>query len=234
MAHERTAAERLWLFGGVVVVALVAVAGWFLVVSPELDKASSTHDSASSAQDANLLTQQRVDHLRQQAGEMSALTSQLNAAYTALPPTADLDEFTRQLSTYAQDSRVRLTSITVSGPTATSATGPASGPASGGTSASTGAPADTAVVGQTYSFDVSVVSSGAASDQQTFLQRVQRGARAALVTSAALAPPGGSSVAQPANSSTSTLTIELQVYVEPKSPQDQADLQKLLDAAAPR
>jgi hypothetical protein len=81
------------------------------------------------------------------------------------------------------------------------------------------------VVGQTYSIEVTVVSGGSATDQQSFLRELQHGPRAAFVTSAALAPPQS-------GSSSATLTTQLEVFVQPQSPQDQAALQKLLDAAA--
>ena len=120
-----------------------------------------------------------------------------------------------------------LTSITVGSPTLTGSSGTNAAPAVAGAAAA--APATSAVVGQTYSIDVTIVSSGAAANQQSFLRLLQHGSRAALVTSAAMAPPntGGSATA-----ATATLTTQLQVFVVPQSPQDQAALQKLLNAAA--
>ncbi len=231
MSAQRSAAERLWLLGGAVAVGLTAVVGWFLVVRPELSKASDTRAATSLAQTSNLVLQRHVGDLRSQANQISALTGDLNAARAALPPTSSIDQFTRELSAYAQSNHVRLTSITVSGPKPTGATGsagaPAPAPSPGATAA---AAAGQAVVGHTYSIGVSVVSSGTVADEQHFLRSVQHGSRAVLVTSGALAPPD-----QSAGHSTvgmATLTIELQVFVEPQSPQDLAELQKLLDSAA--
>jgi len=234
---ERSGAERAWLAGGVLAVGLAVVVSWFMVVHPELSKASSTRGQVASTQDSNLFLQHRVVALRAQSQQLNSLAGQLRAAGAALPSTAGIDEFTRQLSSYAHAGHVTITSITAGSPalagsSGATAAGSGAAPAAGATSAATatGTPATpptTAVVGQTYSIDVTVVSIGSAIDQQSFLRKLQNGPRAAFVTSAALAPPQSG-----ASSGAATLTTQLQVFVQPQSPQDQAALQKLLDAAA--
>jgi hypothetical protein len=233
---ERSGTERAWLAGGVLAVGLAVLIAWFMVVHPELSKASSTRDEVTSTQDSNLFLQRRVSDLQSQSRQLNSLAGQLRAASAALPSTAGIDEFTRQLSSYAHDGHVAITSITVGSPelagssdaapvTPSAASTSAATEPGTGTAATTGT-ATTAVVGQTYSIEVTVVSSGSATDQQSFLHKLQHGPRAAFVTSAALAPP------QSGSSSSATLTTQLEVFVQPQSPQDQAALQKLLDAAA--
>jgi len=233
---ERSGAERAWLAGGVVAVGLAVVVSWFMVVNPELSKASTTRNEVASTQDSNLFLQHRVTTLRDQSQQLGTLANQLRAAGAALPSTAGIDEFTRQLSAYANTSQVRVTSITVGSPALAGSSGPgAAAPAATATDSATdsatappaGAVSTTAVVGQTYSIEVTVVSAGPAGAQQSFLHQIQNGPRAVFVTSAALAPPASGVAAGAA-----TLTTQLQVFVQPQSPQDQAALQKLLDAAA--
>jgi hypothetical protein len=228
---ERSGAERAWLAGGVLLVGLAAVIAWFMVVHPELSKAASTRDEVASTQDSNLFLEHRVSALRAQSKQLNSLAGQLRAAGAALPSNAGIDEFTRQLSSYAHAGHVSITSITVGSPELAGTSGAPAAPSTDSTSAATApvspaSPATTAVVGQTYSIEVTVVSNGSATDQQSFLRKLQHGPRAAFVTSAALAPQ------QDGTSGAATLTTQLQVFVQPQSPQDQAALQKLLDAAA--
>lgn len=232
---ERSGAERAWLAGGVLAVGFAVVISWFTVVHPELSKASGTRGEVASTQDANMFLQHRVVALRAQSQQLNSLAGQLRAAGAALPSTASIDEFTRQLSSYAHAGHVTITSITAGNPSLAGTSGAPVAPSTDSTSAApapdaasaTGTPGTTAMVGQTYSIEVTVVSSGSATDQQSFLHTLQHGPRAAFVTSAALAPPQGG-----ASSGSATLTTQLQVFVQPQSPQDQAALQKLLDAAA--
>lgn len=232
---ERSGAERAWLAGGVLAVGLAVLVSWFMIVNPELSRASNTRDQVASTQDSNLFLQHRVSALQNQSKQLSTLAGQLRAADAALPATAGIDEFTRQLSSFAYAGHVRLTSITVGSPTLAGTSGagaaaPVSNPTASAPPAAvppTGAGQVTAVVGQTYSIAVTVVTSGSAADQQIFLHKIQNGGHAAFVTSAALAPPAAGGAAAAA-----TLTTQLQVFVQPQSPQDQAALQKLLDAAA--
>jgi hypothetical protein len=229
---ERSGAERVWLAGGALLVGLAVVVSWFMVVNPELSKASTTRNEVASTQDSNLFLHHRVSTLRDQSRQLGTLAAQLRAAGAALPSTAGIDEFTRQLSSYAGTGHVRITSITVGSPTLTGSSGagaavPTSAAADSAAAPPSGTAPTTAVVGQTYSIEVTVVSAGPASDQQSFLHQIQNGPRAVFVTSAALAPPTSGVAAGAA-----TLTTQLQVFVQPQSSQDQAALQKLLDAAA--
>lgn len=218
----RTRAERAWLTAGAVLVLLVAVAGWFLVVSPELGRAAAKHDATDAARTQNLALARHVDQLRANSSKLAELRAELSAAYSALPGTPSVEEFTRQLSAAARSAGVSLTSITATPPEPIGARSPA---ASSSGSSGDGAATD----GQTYSIAVTVVSSGSTAGVQRFVRLVRDGPRAVLVTSAALAPapadgPGSGGQA-------ATLTLGLRLFTQTQSEQDRAELQRLLGSA---
>jgi hypothetical protein len=220
---DRAPVERAWMLGGALLVALALIAGWFLVVNPELGQARAKHDAVDAQRQENWVLQQHVNSLRQQSEQLDRLTQQLDAVSAALPATAGIDTFTRQLSASAEAAHVRISSISADTPTPVDPTATATAAASAGIAQ----PA----VASTYSIAVTVISSGTTAAQQDFLHRIQSGARAALVSSAALAPPDGSTSAQ---NTLATLTTQLQVFVAPHSAADLAQLQKLIAAAAPK
>jgi hypothetical protein len=205
---------RLWLAGGALALAVALAVGWFAVVSPEMSAAASRRDDTAAAEFANLALQRQVAGLRAQTAQIAALEQQLHAAQAALPATAGIDTFTTQLSQYAHATQVLLTAITVGPPAVLAGGGRPAGKAPVANAPATRAPAPRAVSGSLYSIDVSVVTTGTGAAQQAFLNRVQYGARAALVRSAALAP----SSAVHSLDAPSTMTLSLRVFVEPQAP----------------
>jgi hypothetical protein len=223
MAGARTQAERAWLVGGIVAAALVAVLSWFFVVSPKLAEAADRRTQTSDAQLANLALQRHVNDLKTQSDQLPAWREQLNAAGVALPSSAAVDTLTGELAGYATSSKVTITSIIIGTPAPVpgAAPAPAAGP---------GAKPVPNATGGLYSISITVVTQGPESAQQAFLHAVQYGPRAALVTSTALAPSDSSAAQSP--DAASTMTVQAEVFVSPKSKQAEAQLQQQLGTAS--
>jgi Tfp pilus assembly protein PilO len=206
--------DRFWMLGGVLAGIVVVALAWFLAVGPELSNASSLESQTTDAQNQNASLQVNIRKLQQQNADMTALTTALLQARTALPVDTDIAAYTRQLSAYAASNHVQLTGISTSGPV--SATAKPGQPAA----APTGSAA-----GQLFALPLTVIIKGSIADDLKYLHAVQNDQRSALVTSTQLANDASKT------GKLTQLTIQLQVYVAPQTPEVAAALQKQLAAA---
>jgi hypothetical protein len=221
--------KRVWLGGGAVLAVLIMVAGWFLVIHPELSAASSNRDQAASADQQNQVLQKRNDDLQEKDNDKGALQAGLSAALAQLPSDGALPAFTRQLSAQATAAGVVLTSVIVGAATPLVAAGAASpttaaaaDPSATGTAAAAPATA-TGLVQMT----ITVNATGLGRRDLAFLRAIQwTGPRRALVSAVQLAPAAGDSKA--GINGQCTLTMTLTIFSAPLSPSAQADLVKLL------
>lgn len=213
----RPQSKGLWLIGGAGAAVVIAVAGWFGAISPQLSSTSSLQAQTQSAQDENLALQSKISKLRRESATLPLLTSELRNLLAALPSDSGLPQFTRQVTAQAARQGVGLTSITVGSISAANGKSTVGG---SGTSA-----ADSNV----FSIPVTLVSTGAATNQLAFLKAIQvDGPRRALVTSTQLTPSSGGNSKLPAGASI-TLTTQLSVFSAPLTPKQQAQFEKLLD-----
>ncbi len=220
MAHVQS--KRVWLAGSAALAVLIALAGWFAVISPQLSSASSLQSQTGTAQDQNLTLQSNVAKLRRETDNLSALTASLRGLVAALPFDSGLPAFTRQLSTQAAQRRVSLTSITVGAIAPLSKTG----------AGTTGQSATTSAAGKMFAIPITLSSVGSAANQLAFLKAIQvDGPRRALVTSSQLAP-GAQSQSTSVNASC-TMTTQLTIFTAPLTPVELAQLEKLLNGAIP-
>jgi len=239
--------KRTWFIGGAVAAAVLAGAGWFLLVSPVLADADSARSQQSSVEQQNAITQHKIDVLAQKASQLGTRQHELQVALAALPMDNGLSAFTRQISAQAQASHVVVQNLDVGGftavggaapaPAATGngtaagadATGTGNGTATGtgtsgaGTGAATPPPA-TAPTGGAVAIQVTITSNGPVARQLAFLHAIQAvGPRRALVTNVGLSSTSASS-----GSVTWTMTTALTVYATPKSTADRVHIEKLL------
>ncbi|AYG03002.1 hypothetical protein [Gryllotalpicola protaetiae] len=140
-------ANRLWLIGGVVVAALVAVLAWVVGIHPQLQQASAADEQKISAQSQLQQTELQLGQLKKDYASIDALKAQLATLQQSVPGTQKVTDFFRQVAQQSGAANVSVTSITVGEPTAyapTAAggsapastpapTASASAPASGGT-----------------------------------------------------------------------------------------------------
>jgi Tfp pilus assembly protein PilO len=203
--------DRFWLVGGILAAIVVAALAWFVAVGPELSKASSLDSQTIDAQTQNLTLQSNIRKLQRENADMTALTAALQQARTALPVDTNIAAYTRLLSDYAAKNHVQVTGI--------SAATPVSGTAKPGQPA---ARAASSAAGQLYALPLTVIVKGAIADDLKYLRAVQTDPRAALVTSTQLANDASKT------SNLTQLTIQLQVYVAPQTPEVAAELQKQL------
>lgn len=219
MARERI--EGLWVIGGSVVAVLVAAIAWFVVVHPELSKASALRSATSSARADNSALQAKIDKLQRDRARMGSLRKSLADAQAALPTGSGLDAFTRQVSAQAAAAHVTVTGITAglpapAGGASTSSTPPTDGEsaASGTSPASTApppVPSTSSAPAGVYSIPVTVVVNGPASGDIAFLHAVQRsGPRAVLVNATQMSGQSGSGV---------TLNVQLELFAAPGAAQ---------------
>lgn len=220
----RSQVEKLWIAGGALVVLIVAALAWFVVVNPKLGDARDADARTEQAQTANAVLNARVQRLRTKSDAQAAIQQALRSVREALPTSAAVDVFTSQLSEDAQRAGVTITSIVASPPVPVVGTGTPTA----GTSPSGQGVAGSGVAGRLFSVHVALVSDGPSAAQQTFLRSVQDGARVALVTSVSVAPSSTSQANSPVHRS--TMTVELEVFVAPQSPEAEEALQRQLSA----
>jgi hypothetical protein len=199
---------------------LIAAGGYFLLIGPKLSHANSVQNKADSVQFQNTVLSGRVDRLKEQHDQVGSIISALRAARGQLPILPYTDDFTNELAAEATAAHVSVQSIAVANPElATGAAPPAVTPttSSSSSTASTapGVVTITAVPGQLYAIQVTVISEGTGATQQAFLREIQQGSRAVLVNSVAIVPQGSATVASV--SSATTMTVIMQIFVAPQT-----------------
>lgn len=200
-----------WIGGGLAAAVVIAAAGWFLLISPELSAADDAQTQLADAQTQNIVLQNRLNALRERAAHSDELQAELQDALNAVPPRHDVEGFTRQLTLFAQDAGVTITAIAPSAPapielpeaaapstTTDDGSGAGNQPSTADdatssdsqskSTAPTTSPAPGAA-GNLYSITVTVSTTGSMAAQREFLSAIEtQGARRALVTSTAFSP----------------------------------------------
>jgi len=224
------AERRTWLGLGLLVAVLVVVAGWFTLISPMRADTASLVSQETDARAQNAVLTQKLVVLKKQKDGLPALRADLGTQVRGLPTSSGLPELTRQLTDQAKTARVGIKSLAVGAVTAVVKPAAAAG-------TSTAAAATTTAAGQLFAIPVTLTTTGPAKRQIAFLKALQQvGPRRALVISTTFAPGGsasatGTAAAAPATTSIgvdSTMTTVLTVFSAPISPDDQAQLTRLI------
>jgi Tfp pilus assembly protein PilO len=178
-----TQADRLWLIGGAVgALALVAIA-WFLLVSPQNAETDGLRDQQAATETQVAALHHRLSELSTESGNLPQYRAELQKARQALPTTADLSGFLRELQSAGDASGVQVTAMSAAPPTDITGAG-------AGVSA----------------LSVSVTASGSADALTAFVAQVQQvQPRAALVDSVRTSVNGTDSAV--------LLTLTLRVFV---------------------
>lgn len=232
---KRLEDARVWVGGGVVAAVLVALAGWFLLVGPQLARAADLRDQTTQAEADSAALQAKVSGLKKQSGQLPTLIAKLTAAQAQLPPTADLSGLATQISAHADVAQVSVSDLSITGAAAVksaaaapaAAASPSAGASEGGTAgvsenAPAASPAAGAAAGQLYEVAVTVTTNGSLAHQRAFLDGLSKtGPRAVLIGATQLgagADSGpGTSAGNGSLDSASTMTSDLTFFVAPQS-----------------
>jgi Tfp pilus assembly protein PilO len=178
--------DRLWLIGGIVVVALLAAAGWFLVISPKHTDTSAVRDQVGDGTIQLTKLRHQLADLDTEKKQLPALLAKLAANQKALPSEDALPAnnpqaaFLNQLQELGLAANVDIDSLTV------------------------GEPASSEALPAINQVAITLSVKGDINDMSTFLQRMQSAqGRAVLLTSVGLTaqsnPDGSTSDAVTAN-----------------------------------
>jgi hypothetical protein len=205
MARTRT--ERLWVGGGSLAVVLLAIVGWLVVVSPKLSSASSLRSQKGEIQLQNDVLQGKINKLKDANANMAQLQQALKDAAARLPSDAGLAAFTNDVQAIAASAQVSIATITAGSPSRVVP----------GKAAQAQAPTATAkaIPGALYSIPITLSVNGTPAHDINFLNALQRGTRAALVTATQLTTQAGAGTA----GAQTTLTLQLQVFSAPQAQQ---------------
>jgi Tfp pilus assembly protein PilO len=119
--------DRLWLMGGIVVVALLAVAGWFLVINPKHTDTSAVRDQVGDGNIQLVKLRHQLSQLDTEKKQLPAMKAKLAAYQKALPSEDALPAnnpqaaFLNQLQDFGTAANIDINSITVGEPAASEA-----------------------------------------------------------------------------------------------------------------
>jgi Tfp pilus assembly protein PilO len=164
---------RPWILGAAALSVLLAVAGWFLLISPERSKAADLHTQRVAQEQKNDQLRLQIAQLKAAYKTLPAKQAELAVIKRQLPNNPGLPTLVRSLSTIAADSGAGLTSVSPGAPVAAPAVG----------SAGTVAPAGLLAI------PVTIVVDGTYAQNELFLQKLQNTVtRAFLVQKLAISP----------------------------------------------
>ena len=190
-------ADRLWILGGVVVLALLVLAGYLLLIKPKYDEAETVRGQTETSEIQLITLRRRIGELKVQKAQMDKYKADRAAKQAAMPATSGLPDLLRQLQSSSDQVGVSVSGISVSAPeVATEAGSPA-----------------------VYSVPITVGVDGTAADLGRFLTDLQSTqARAILIDTANLSPKSGTDDAAGTEvdaDSTLSLSLSLHAFVAP-------------------
>jgi Tfp pilus assembly protein PilO len=163
-----------WYGGAALATVLVLLAGYFLLVSPTRSSADEITVAAQAQEDANGVTQQRIEALKAQYKNLPELQKDLAALQTHLPTTPQMPALLRSLSAAASRSGVTLVSVTPSNPTVLAGGAAAGGPVTAGAASAPGSVSD---------YPVAISIQGNFANVKLFMASLEAMPRSVLVTS---------------------------------------------------
>jgi hypothetical protein len=181
---------RGWSAATAVVAVLLVVAAWFLAIEPTRAAAAATREQTVAAESANTALAVRLEQLEQQFVQLPAKEAELAAVRTAMPEDAAIPELIRIVNAYAAENGVTIMSLAPGAPVTlgTDPTAATTAPAAPAATPADAAPvpADAAPLQPTgpaiTSIPLVTTVVGDYAGAKGFLQRLQTGTRAHLVT----------------------------------------------------
>lgn len=180
--------NRLWVTAAVAGMLVIAVAGWFLGISPVLDQAQAANTQVSTINSTNAASVATLASLKQQFADLGTQQTALDGLRASIPEDADSAAFLQELNTLSAAHNVTLTSVTVAtatvyqAPVSTVTPAPSADAASTPSATPTTAPAAGSTVpvstgGSLVMVPVTIAASGAFNDVRDFVGAVQAGTR---------------------------------------------------------
>jgi hypothetical protein len=105
--------DRLWTIGGLAAIAVVALAGWFLGISPIVAQASAANDQVASLNSANAANVSKLASLKAQYSNLGPLNTTLSSLRQSIPTDADMSAFITEINSLSSKYGVVLTTVTV-------------------------------------------------------------------------------------------------------------------------
>jgi Tfp pilus assembly protein PilO len=81
-------ADRIWMIGGAAVVALLVVAGWYLLIRPQYTATDDVHAQTRDTQVQLVTLRKRITELKKQQANLDTIEAALAKRQKALPGTA--------------------------------------------------------------------------------------------------------------------------------------------------
>ncbi|WP_067496497.1 type 4a pilus biogenesis protein PilO [Actinoplanes sp. TFC3] len=185
-------ADRLWIIAGVVAIAVMCVATWFLLINPQYAEASELRSQTDSAVSQASTLRKRIVALKKEKANLKQLQSTLATYQDALPADSGIPAFLRQLQAAGNDLGVAVGGVTV------------------------GAPSTSTVVSGVKELPIQLTVTGSADGLNDFLEQLQGGGqkRAVLIGSAVWSD--SPDAAADAASSDLSIVLQLKAFVAPQ------------------
>lgn len=217
---------RAWIAGAVVVSLLLAVAAWFLLISPKRAEAAESREMTVAAQSQNEQLRAEIEQLKKDFVNLPQYEAELAAIRRALPAEDQLNTLTRELEAQAGAANVQLFSIAPGTPearvdqAAATAAAPAAAAPADGDAAAAPAAAATPAAATLVQIPVAVTVNGNFQNSEVFLRSLQQNiSRDYLVTGLSIEPASDDPGFTPANGDVKlVITGYIFAYTETASP----------------
>ena len=203
---------RRWLIATVFVCLVIALLGWFLVISPTNGRAASASEELTQIQDRTASLQQKAASLTKQSEELDAKRNELQTLSEKLPDDAGVAQILNQISSASARAGVTVNSFTPGAPTPLVAPVPAAA-ATADTSGSEGdtpsAAPSAAPVSKLSYVPVTIAVEGTPTQVSAFVTNLENITRAMLITNLDLTSSAGE------QGSTLTANIQGRIFMRP-------------------
>ncbi|KUL36749.1 type 4a pilus biogenesis protein PilO [Actinoplanes awajinensis] len=107
--------DRIWLFGGLALIALLVVSGWFLMINPKYAEASDVRSQAEDTTTQLSKLKKQLADLKADNANLPDYKATLDTYNKALPTSDSIPAFLRQLQSMGTELHVDVNAYTASG-----------------------------------------------------------------------------------------------------------------------
>lgn len=181
--------DRLWAGLGVAVAVILLAISWIMFIGPQYAQAGTLQDETEMLRTRAAALQQRTAQLRKENDDLAEYQAKVQTYRRALPTETNQSDFLRELQRAGENAGLSVNGVTIGSPLKAEK-----------------------ARGQIYAFPITLTAVGGTAQIDRLLHQLQQvQPRAVLINSVNVAPNAESE----AGDTTSTLTVDLRVFVEP-------------------